>query len=129
MLKRRIVEIIGTAWLVVAMPGTTRAGATDLPTANFTSEDTDLMMRNVRAALDSSDPAAREQWSNPKTGASGFAQVKGQFTATDGVLCKRLFIRNVAKGSPGESTYTFCKVAGRGWVINEAAEPVASNRG
>src|ERR1700744_23910 len=111
MWKRWAVECIGAALLVFGMPSLSRAGATDLPLANFTSEDTDMMTRNTRAVLDSSDPSAQQKWSNPKTGPSGFAQVKGQFTATDGALCKRLFIRNVAKGSPGESTYTYCKVA------------------
>jgi len=80
-------------------------------------------MKNARAVLDSSDPAAKHAWSNPKTGASGFAQLTGQFTASDGAPCKLVRIGNQAKGIQGEAVYTLCKYKDRGWIFNADARP------
>jgi hypothetical protein len=97
------------------------------PVGNFKGDDMKLMQHNTDEALDSSEPNARREWNNPKTGASGFAQVKGQFIAAEGMLCKRLLIGNQAKGIHGEGTHTLCKVEGRGWLINDGAEPASSD--
>jgi hypothetical protein len=51
------------------------------------------------------------------------AQVRGQFTATDGTPCKRLRIVNKAKGLESDATYTVCKYPDRGWVSNTDAAP------
>lgn len=98
----------------------------DSPLSYFKPEDVDLMMQNARKVLDSSDPAAKHSWSNPKTGASGSAQAKGQFTASDGTRCKRLQIMNKTKNVQNEATYTVCKYPDRGWVINTDARPAGS---
>jgi len=93
------------------------------PIAYFSEDDVDLMMKNARAVLDSSDPAATQSWSNPRTGASGLAEVKGAFTATDGAPCKRLRVVNQYKQLESQATYTVCKHSGRGWVVNVDAQP------
>ena len=93
------------------------------PVSYFKQEDVDLMLKNAREVLDSSSPTARQEWSNPKTGASGFAQVRGQFTATDGAPCKELRVGNQVKHVSGETTYTVCKYKDRGWIVNVDAEP------
>jgi hypothetical protein len=93
------------------------------PVSYFKQEDVDLMMKNAREVLDSSSPTAKQAWSNPKTGASGFAEVKGQFTATDGAPCKELRVGNLYKHVSGEATYTVCKYKDRGWIVNVDAEP------
>lgn len=93
------------------------------PVSLFKQEDVDLMTENARKVLDSSDPAAKLSWSNPKTGASGFAQAKGQFTSSDGVPCKRLRVMNKARNLQSDSIYTLCKSADRGWIINTEARP------
>ena len=95
----------------------------DSPVSYFKQEDVDLMMKNAHEVLDSSSPNARQAWSNPKTGASGFAQVKGQFTATDGAPFKELRVGNQVKHISGEATYTVCKYKDRGWIVNVDAEP------
>jgi len=95
----------------------------DSPSAYFRGDDADLMMKNAHEALDSSEPSAKRSWSNPKTGASGFAQVTGQFTGSDGAPCKRLRIGNKAGGLQGEGTYTLCKYKDRGWVFHADAHP------
>jgi hypothetical protein len=93
------------------------------PISYFQPQDTDLMMKNARAVLDSSDPAAKRSWSNAKTGASGWAQAVGQFTASDGAPCKRLRLMNKFRNMENEATYTVCKYPDRGWVVNTDAQP------
>jgi hypothetical protein len=97
----------------------------DSPSSYFRGDDADLMMKNARAALDSSEANAKRSWSNPKTGASGFAQVTGQFTGADGAPCKQLRIGNKAGGLQGEGTYTLCKYKDRGWVFHTDAQPAS----
>ena len=93
------------------------------PTYYFKPEDTELMKKNANQVLESADPAARQEWSNPKTGASGLAEVRGQFTATDGAPCKRLRVANKFKSVESDATYTVCKYPKRGWVVNADAQP------
>lgn len=88
----------------------------------FQPADFDLMRKNAEAVLDSAQPNAKQSWSNPKTGASGFAQVASQFTMADGTPCKRLRIFNKAGGLESVATYPVCKYSGRGWVINADAQ-------
>jgi len=95
----------------------------DSPSSYFKGDDSDLMMKNARAVLDSSEPNAKHSWSNPKTGASGFAQVTGQFTGSDGAPCKRVRIGNQAGGMQAEGNYTLCKYPQRGWIFHTEAQP------
>lgn len=119
------------SWLALLVGGvaalTTYAGnltfLNDSPISYFKPEDTDLMMENARKVLDSSDPAAKQSWSNPKTGASGLAQVRGQFKASDGAPCKRLRVMNKMQNLQSDATYTVCKYPDRGWIINTDAQP------
>ena len=93
------------------------------PISYFKSDDMELMRENALKVLD--DPAvnAKQTWSNEKSGASGLAQVRGQFKASDGATCKRLRILNKVKGLQSDSTYTVCKYPERGWVVNTDATP------
>ena len=93
------------------------------PIAYFKPDDMQLMRQSATKVLDAAEPNAKESWSNPKTGASGLAEVRGQFTATDGATCKRLRILNKAKGLESDATYTACKYPDRGWVMNTDATP------
>ena len=93
------------------------------PLAYFRQQDFDMMMATVREVLDSSDPAAERSWANAKTGASGSVRNVGQFTATDGALCKRLRVRDQVKNLEGEMRYTVCKYPDRGWILNADARP------
>jgi hypothetical protein len=95
----------------------------DSPLLHFRQSDYDLMLKNAVAVLDSAAPNASQSWSNPKTRASGLAEVKAQFTAKDGTLCKRLRVANTAARIEGEATYTVCKQADRGWTLNPDATP------
>ena len=95
----------------------------DTPVAHFNSADMELMRQNAIKVLDAPDANAKQSWSNAKTGASGMAQVRGQFTATNGTPCKRVRIVNKFQGLASDATYTVCKSADRGWVLNADAAP------
>jgi hypothetical protein len=96
--------------------------------ARFNDEDVSLMMKNVEQVLESTSHVSKQEWSNPKTGAAGFAETRGQFTAADGTLCKRLRVGNKARGvaTAGESNYTVCKYPDRGWTLDPSAMPAAA---
>lgn len=93
------------------------------PIARFKGDDYQLMMQNVTAVLESEEPHAKGEWSNPKTKSRGMAQVRAEFIATDGARCKRLRVANEAGGVKGAATYTLCHYAGRGWLLHPDAVP------
>ena len=93
------------------------------PISYFRGDDMELMRQNAQKALDDPAANAKQSWSNPKTGASGFAQVRSQFTGSDGAPCKRLRIWNNAGGLKGDATYTVCKYPDKGWVMHSDASP------
>ena len=95
----------------------------DTPLAHFSPQDMDLMRQNATKVLDDPAANAKQAWSNAKTGASGLARVRGQFTAADGTPCKRLLVVNKIQGLESEATYTVCKHADRGWAFNADAVP------
>jgi hypothetical protein len=91
--------------------------------SNFKEQDVKLLMETADKALDSNDPRAGGSWSNPKTGNSGDVAVTGQFTSSDGHLCKRLKVLNRAKTMESSAQYVLCQVPGRGWLLNPEARP------
>ena len=93
------------------------------PVAYFNPDDMELMRQSATKVLEASDPNSKQTWSNAKTGASGLAQVRGQFTASNGTPCKRLRIVNRARGLQSDATYTVCKSADQGWIFNADAAP------
>jgi surface antigen len=94
----------------------------DSPVAYFNPDDMELMRQNATKALEAPGPNSKQTWSNAKTGASGLAQVRGQFTASNGTPCKRLRIVNKVRGLQSDATYTVCKSA-EGWIFNADATP------
>ncbi|HEY1873240.1 MAG TPA: hypothetical protein VGG67_02440, partial [Steroidobacteraceae bacterium] len=58
----------------------------DTPIAYFNSDDRALMRQSAMKVLDATDANSKQSWSNAKTGASGMAQVRGQFTESNGTL-------------------------------------------
>jgi hypothetical protein len=124
----RVRGLVALAFFAAGTAPTTASGGNlsfldKSPLSYFTPEDMDLMRQNSIQVLDAPGTSSKQSWSNAKTGASGWAQVRGQFTASDGAPCKRLRIVNKAKGVQSDSTYTVCKYAERGWVVNADAAP------
>jgi hypothetical protein len=95
----------------------------DSPVAYFNQDDMALMRETANKVLDSPDANSQQSWSNPRTRASGMAQVRGQFTAANGTPCKRLRIVNRARGLESDATYTVCMSPDRGWIFNADAAP------
>ena len=93
------------------------------PLNYFNADDMEMMRQNARQVLDDPAANAKQTWSNAKTGASGLAQVRGEFKTSDGVPCKRLRIINKAKGLQGDATYTICKSPDGDWAIHTDAAP------
>jgi hypothetical protein len=114
--------VAGLMALVTASAGNMSFLA-DSPVAYFNPDDMELMRQSATKVLDAPDPNARQSWSNAKTGASGIAQVRGQFTASNGTPCRRLRIVNRARGLESDATYTVCKSPDRGWIFNADAAP------
>lgn len=94
----------------------------DTPVAHFNADDMALMRENANKVLEAADANSKQSWSNAKTGASGMAQVRGQFTTSNGTPCKRLRIVNKITGLQSDATYTVCKSAD-GWIFNADAAP------
>jgi hypothetical protein len=93
------------------------------PVAYFNQDDMALMRENANKVLDSPDANAQQSWSNPRTRASGMAQLRGQFTAANGTPCKRLRIVNRARGLESDATFTVCRTADNDWIFNADAAP------
>jgi hypothetical protein len=127
-MRTHVRGLVAFALLVAGTALTTASGGNlsfldKSPVSYFTPEDFDMMHQNSTQVLDAQGASAKQAWSNAKTGASGWAQVRGQFTASDGVPCKRLRVVNKARGLESDSTFTVCKYADRGWVLNPDAAP------
>jgi hypothetical protein len=97
--------------------------------SRFTSEDIDLMLKNADEVLAAESSSAKREWKNPKTGASGFAEVRGQFVSTEGRTCKRLKVGNRAIGAAARNaTYTLCIHDDSGWMVDVDAKPAAAGK-
>ncbi|MBV9724965.1 MAG: hypothetical protein JO299_07300 [Gammaproteobacteria bacterium] len=125
MARRALAALIPLAFGAIAVNAANLGFLGKSPISYFQQQDVALMKKNAYAALDSTDPASKQSWTNPKTGASGSVEVVGQFTASDGIPCKRLRVVNKIKNLEGQGTYTVCKYKDRGWILNADARPPA----
>ena len=114
--------LVGCTAVVTASAGNLSFLANS-PVAYFNPDDMELMRQNSLKVLDATGANTKQEWSNAKTGASGWAQVRNEFSASDGAPCKRLRIVNKARGLQSDATYTVCKYPDRGWVFNADAAP------
>jgi hypothetical protein len=123
---------IRAKWLAAVIAGCAAASTAsagnmsflaDSPVGHFNADDMELMRQNATKVLDASGANSQQSWSNARTGASGMAQVREQFTASNGTPCKRLRIVNRIKGLESDATYTVCKSADQGWIFNANAAP------
>jgi hypothetical protein len=114
--------VAASAAAVVASAGNLSFLA-DTPLNHFSPQDMDLMRANAQKALDGTQGNARQSWANDRTGASGWAQVRGEFKATNGTPCKRLRVVNQVKGLMSDATYTVCRSPDNGWIFNADARP------
>jgi len=97
----------------------------DSPMSYFDDEDIRLLREAALKVLENKSSRTKESWTNPATGHSGRVEGRGAFTAEGGLACRRLRLSNRAKGMEGQATYTVCKDAEKGWMINPAAQPAS----
>jgi len=121
-LGSRLLLLLCGLGAMTASPAQNLAFLQNSPIYYFQDDDVNMMLANAKAVLDSASGAKR-QWSNPRTGAAGMAQVKGRFTTADGTPCARLRVANKARGVESETVYTVCKSPARGWEVNPDAKP------
>jgi surface antigen len=109
------------AFLVAALVATTSASAANLgylndsPIARFTDQDMQLFKLTVNAALDDGADGEVRSWSNPDTKAGGEIKAIKSFKRGE-VPCRRVEIKNVAKGRSASGQYNFCKQATGKWA-------------
>jgi surface antigen len=127
----KIVTVLATSIALVclfAIPVTQAANLgflNDSPMSYFDDEDIRLLREAALKVLENKSSRTKESWTNPATGHSGRVEGRGAFTAEGGLACRRLRLSNRAKGMEGQATYTVCKDAEKGWMINPAAQPAS----
>jgi surface antigen len=127
----KIVTALATAIVLVclfAIPATQAANLgflKDSPMSYFDDEDMRLLHEAALKVLENKSSRTKERWTNPATGHSGQVEGRGAFTAQDGLACRRVRVSNSAEGVEGQATYTVCKDAEKGWMINPAAKPAS----
>jgi len=118
----RLLVLLCGLGAVITSPAANLTFLQNSPISYFQDDDVSMMLANAKAVLDSVS-GAKQQWSNPRTGAAGMAQIKGRFTATDGTPCARLRVVNKARGVESDIVYTVCKNPERGWAVDPDAKP------
>jgi hypothetical protein len=121
----RLLVLLCGLGAVITSPAANLTFLQSSPIYYFQDDDVSMMLANAKAVLDSVSSGTQQHWRNPRTGASGMAQVKGRFAATDGTPCARLRVVNKARGVESDIVYTVCKNPERGWAVDPDAKPPA----
>ena len=109
------------AFLVAALVATTAASAANLgymkdaPIARFTDQDMALFTETLNGVLDDGADGEARSWSNPDTKARGEIKAIKSFERS-AAPCRRLAIKNWAKGRSASGQYNFCKKATGEWA-------------
>ena len=90
--------------------------------SRFKGDDVALMNKTALDAIATSQVGETRAWSNTKTGNSGQITLLSNFTAADGVPCKRLRVASKSKQMHGAGTYSVCKRDSE-WRL-DAAKPM-----
>jgi surface antigen len=86
----------------------------DSPYANFTEKDEQIFRETLNDVLDKGADGESRKWTNPATRAGGEMKPVSTFER-DSKPCRKLQIRNSARGVTATGTYTFCKDAAGKW--------------
>jgi surface antigen len=110
------------ASLIVALVAMTSASAAnmgfmkDAPVARFTDQDMQLFKETLNGVLDSGADGEARSWSNPDTKAGGEIKVIKSFERK-ATPCRKLDIKNSAKGRSASGQYNFCKKVTGEWAL------------
>ena len=85
------------------------------PVRFYNAEDWKLLQAAAETALNNTPNGVKVNWSNPKTGSSGFLQPLNKITK-NGLMCRNLKIFNNASGTQDQYVFMFCKYKS-GWKV------------
>ena len=88
----------------------------DSPVAQFTPEDTGLMVENFYYAMDENEDGEIAEWKNEETGNFG-STLPFNTTQEGDNTCRRVVIENTARDQHAKSEYKFCKAPEGKWVV------------
>lgn len=88
----------------------------DSPVANFSPEDTSMMMDNLMSAMDNNDNGVVTEWKNEATGNFG-SIMPLDLTEEGDTTCRHVVIENNADGQHGKSEFKLCKAADGKWLV------------
>jgi surface antigen len=108
------------SWVVALLAMTSAQAANlafmkDAPIARFTDQDMQLFTQTLNGVLDSGADGEARKWSNPDTKAGGEVKAIKSF-ARDAMPCRRVAIKNKAKGRSNSGQYNFCKKPTGEWA-------------
>ena len=97
------------------------------PIAWLDDNDEAILRATIDAVLEAPDGTTTD-WQNPETGANGRVQVLDTEEAY-GTTCRRIKMRNEAKGRKGGGTYRLCLADDGRWKFapNDDPAPAAQN--
>ena len=84
---------------------------------NFTEEDWRLVKETADKALNEATDGTTLSWENEETGASG-SSTPLKSGKKDGMRCRYLKLKSIARGINGEMVFLFCKHEDGIWKIN-----------
>lgn len=109
------------ALLLAAIAATAPASAQSMgamkdgPIARFTEQDMQLFTKTLNGVLDDGADDEVRSWSNPDTKARGEVKVIKSFERA-AAPCRRVAIKNEAKGRSASSQTNFCKQSTGKWA-------------
>jgi surface antigen len=87
----------------------------DAPIASFTDQDMQLFKQTLSGVLDDGTIGEARSWSNPDTKARGEVTAVKSFER-EAVPCRRVAVKNWAKGRSASGKYNFCKQPSGQWA-------------
>lgn len=94
------------------------------PIAWLDDNDEAILRATIDAVLEAPDGTATD-WQNPATGANGRVQVVDTHEAF-GTTCRRLTMRNEARGRKGGGTYRLCLAKDGNWKFAANDDPAGA---
>jgi|HigsolmetaAR201D_1030396.scaffolds.fasta_scaffold07405_6 surface antigen len=85
--------------------------------AQLDETDRALQLEAARQVLESDDRQAQQEWSNPRSGASGRVRSLGIFKSEDGLHCRKVRVSSTANGVESQFTFPVCRTTAGDWLI------------
>lgn len=117
-MKRKILVVLLLFGLTPAAFAFNLLFLRDSPVAQFTPEDTGLMVENFYHAMNENEDGEIAEWKNEDSG--NFGSILPLNTTQEGdSKCRRVVIENSARGLHAKSEYKFCKAPEGKWLVTQ----------